>query len=107
MSKRIWLAKEGIEEFREEVWFQPVKAFLRRRCIDSWTSHHRAHARACVINGAASRRAFIKFASVRRKGARHAIGQGTEKTDSTNLKAGKCMDANGGRGSEVGAGGER
>ena len=101
MSKRIWLAKEGIEELREEVWFDLVKAFLRRRCNDSWTHHHRAQARACVINGAVSRRDFKKFACVRRNRCKTCDGPGAKKQTLKILKLEKCWDANGGRGSEV------
>ena len=74
MSERIWLAKGGIEELREEVWFEPVKAFFRRRCNDSRTYHHRSQARASVINGPVSGRDFKSSLALGGTGARHAMG---------------------------------
>ena len=44
--------KHEIRDFEEGIWFEPIKALLKRKLNRIWTTRHAAQARSCVINGA-------------------------------------------------------
>ena len=47
-----WAKKHDIEEPKEGVWLEPVKAMLKRKVSHRWTARHAAQARSWVISGA-------------------------------------------------------
>ena len=52
----IWRKKHEIEELKEEVWFERLKAMLKRKVNHRWTARHAAQARYWVISGACTQK---------------------------------------------------
>ena len=43
-----WAKKHELGELKEGVWFEPVKALLKRKVHHRWTAKHAAQARSWV-----------------------------------------------------------
>ena len=49
-AKLRWWKKKQVGEMDKGVWFEPIRAFTRRRCKNKCTPRHAAHARTWDIN---------------------------------------------------------
>ena len=58
------VGQKNEQELCEAVWFEPIRAFLRRKCNDKWTQRHVAYALPWVINAAITQESFHTFGYV-------------------------------------------
>ena len=51
-AKHKWWQRKQVAEMENGVWFETIRAFLRRRCNDYCSTKHSADAGSLIINGA-------------------------------------------------------
>ena len=57
------VVEKKVEEMSEWVWFESIRAFLRRKCIDKWTPMHSSHVRSWIFSWSPhARKLFIRAA---------------------------------------------
>ena len=87
--RRTWAKKHDIEELKEGVWFEPIKAVLKRTVNHTWTARRAAQARSCVMSGAwTQKKAKRHELCAESKHCKCCEAEGTENTGYTIARGG-------------------